>query len=427
MRRKTTGVRKRHSRRCGSHLDRRCDCKPTWEASSWSRRERRRVWRTFPTEAAAKAWRRDAEAALEKGTMKATSTVTLRETAEAWLEGVEDDSIRNRSGDPYKPSVLRGYKRALKQRILPDLGGVRLSDVRRNDVQDLADRMIAEGCDPSTVRNALMPLRAVYRRAIARGQVAVNPTTNLELPAVRGRRDRIADPQEAAKLIAAVPVRGRALWATAMYAGLRAGELLALRWSDVDLAEGVIRVERSWDVKAGPVEPKSKAGRRAVPIAAALRDCLVEHKLAQRRSEGLVFGRTAERPFNPSSVVRRAKTAWQSAGLNPIKPQEARHTFASLMIAAGVNAKALSTYLGHANISITFDRYGHLMPGNEAEAADLLDAYLASASARAAEVRSDSSPPHVKHDEAMNHATEEAARPRPLSEEGEYPAEAPVK
>jgi len=92
--------------------------------------------------------------------------------------------------------------------------------------------------------------------------------------------------------------------------------------------------------------------------------------------------------FTASNVSRRAAAAWKTAGLEPITLHEARHTFASLMIAAGVNAKALSTYLGHSSIGITFDRYGHLMPGNEDEAADLLDAYLerADTSARLAQL-----------------------------------------
>ncbi len=74
---------------------------------------------------------------------------------------------------------------------------------------------------------------------------------------------------------------------------------------------------------------------------------------------------------------------WQAAGLDPIGMHECRHTFASLMIAADVNAKALSTYMGHSNISITYDRYGHLMPGNESEAAALVDAYLERANTKA--------------------------------------------
>ncbi|MGD0273083.1 MAG: tyrosine-type recombinase/integrase [Gaiellaceae bacterium] len=124
------------------------------------------------------------------------------------------------------------------------------------------------------------------------------------------------------------------------------------------------------------MEPKSRAGRRTVPIPVVLRDFLVEHRMRQRRDTGLVFGRTVDRPFNPSSVQRRAVSAWKEAELKPITLHESRHTFASLMIAAGVNAKALSSYMGHSSVMITLDRYGHLMPGNESEAADLLDAYL---------------------------------------------------
>jgi len=242
---------------------------------------------------------------------------------------------------------------------------------------------------------------ATFRRALARGEVAVNPTTGLELPAVRGRRDRIVAPEQAAKLLDALPESERALWATAFYAGLRLGELRALRFEDVDLASGVLRVERSWDQEAGPVKPKSRAGRRTVPIPAALRELLVEHKLRTGRRDGLIFGRSSAEPFSPSTASDRAGKAWEAANarakkehrnetLEPITLHEARHTFASLMIAAGVNAKALSSYLGHSSISITFDRYGHLMPGNEDEAAALLDAYLerANTAARLAQIES---------------------------------------
>lgn len=157
---------------------------------------------------------------------------------------------------------------------------------------------------------------------------------------------------------------------------------MALRWCDVNLDRGLIRVERSWDAKEGPVAPKSRVGRRTVPIPEVLRAFLAAQQLrsAWTEREALVFGRTALTPFPAEQPLRRAKAAWKAAGLTAITLHEARHTFASLMIAAGVNAKALSTYMGHANIQITFDKYGHLMPGNEGEAAQLLDAYLEAAS-----------------------------------------------
>src|SRR5262249_53888098 len=103
------------------------------------------------------------------------------------------------------------------------------------------------------------------------------------------------------------------------------------------------------------------------------------------RSSGLVFGRSTERPFEPTSVQARADKAFEKHGLERVTLHECRHGFASLMIAAGVNAKALSTYMGHASITITLDRYGHLMPGNEDEAAELLEKYLAGASTGASD------------------------------------------
>lgn len=285
--------------------------------------------------------------------------------------------IRTRSGDLYKPSALRAYEAALCQRILPVLGAARLFEIKRVDLQDLVEELLSEKLSASTIRNVVMPLRPIYRRAISRGEVALNPTIGLELPAVRGRRDRIASPDEATKLLEVLQPDDRALWATALYAGLRRGELQALRWEDIDLEAGVIRVERSWDDKERIlIEPKSRAGRRSVPIPSGLRGLLIGHRLRAGRRQGLVFGASRERPFCPSAVSRRAQRAWLKATLQPITLHECRHTFASLMIAAGVNAKALSSYMGHSSVTITYDRYGHLMPGNETEAISLLDRYL---------------------------------------------------
>ena len=119
-----------------------------------------------------------------------------------------------------------------------------------------------------------------------------------------------------------------------------------------------------------------------MPISEALRVPLAAHLLATgRRGDDLVYGATATSPFAPKRLQDAADAAWRDAGLTRITLHECRHTFASLMIAAGVNAKALSTYMGHANIAITLDRYGHLMPGAEDEAAGMLDAYLARAKA----------------------------------------------
>ena len=376
------GIVIRHGRACASHLAAAaCDCRPGYQAQVFSATERRTIRKPFRSLADARAWRAETKAALDRGTLRAPSRTTLNEAAEDWLAAANCGVVRTRSGDPYKPGALRGYEQALRARLLPRFGHLKVSALHRNAVQDLVDEMLAEELAASTVRNAILPLRAIYRRLVARSEVAVNPTLNLALPAIRERRERVARPQEAGELLAALPERDRAVWGTALYAGLRRGEIKALRWGDVDFEQGLIRVERGWDPKAGPIEPKSRAGRRRVPLARPLRILLAAHRLAagEVEGDGLVFGRSGGKPLAADALIERAQRIWAEQGLDPIGLHECRHSYASFMIAAGVNAKALSTYMGHSSITMTLDRYGHLMPGNEDEAAGLLERYLSQA------------------------------------------------
>lgn len=390
--RRQTGVRRVHSPACPARKDRqaRCRCKSGWEASAYDLAGRK-VRRTFSTFDEAVAWRADSLSARRRGRFRAPGPTTVREAGEALVEGMRDGSVRTRSGDRYKPSTIRGYDDALRVHVFPDLGGLRLAAVTRRQVQALADGLLADGLDPSTIRNALMPLRVLFRRAVEDGEIAASPCTNLRLPAVRGRRDRIVAPGEAAALIDALKSRrDRAAWGLAFYAGLRRGEILGLIWDALDLAGGVVDVRASLDVRTGAtVAPKSAAGIRRVPIAAALRDLLLDYRLevGEVEPERRVFR------FDVGSFAARALREWTAANerrrmrrepeLQPVELHEARHTAASLWIAAGVDAKALQTYMGHSSITTTYDRYGHLMPGSEREHAAMLDAYLERANTRA--------------------------------------------
>lgn len=330
--------------------------------------------------AAARAWRNDALDRLAKGTLSGDRGPTVRVAIRTFLRGIEDGSIHNRSRRRYKPSVVRDYKRDLGQRIDPLLGPRHLREVQLPDVQLVADTLSGRGLSASSVRNTIMALRALYAWARPRGLAFQQPCDGVRLPGAEEQRMRVVSPDQAALLVGALTGHDRTAFALACYAGLRAGELLALDWDHVDLELRVIRVERAWDHGSKEfIAPKSKAAYRVVPITERLWLVLTHHREALGEAGLLLPALRGERsrPMGHSALVKRLKKRWANEGLEPLKLHEGRHTFASLLIASGANAKAITTYMGHSSIQVTYDRYGHLMPGSEAEVAGLLDTYLA--------------------------------------------------
>lgn len=374
--RSAVGIQVRHRTGCPARDGGGCRCRPAYRGEVWDRetkRPKKGPW--LPTQAAARAWRVDAQRAA--GHVPGTSR-TVEEALRDALAGAEAGTVRNRSGATFKPSVLASYRHVMDARLVPKFGPLLLDALTAPVLYGYVAELLREGLAPSTVRNVLMPLRIAYREALAHGEVQVNPTAGLRLPASATKRDRIADRHEAERLLAALPEADRPLWATALYSGLRRGELMALRWRNVDLGAGVLRVDAgrgSYDPRSGAFgSPKSRAAVRTVPIIARLRPYLSK----PGRRDALVFGRADGRPFAYETAVARARRAWaaQDPPLTPLGLHEARHTFASYLIASGANAKAVTTALGHGSVSITFDRYGHLFPGHEDELRGLLDAFL---------------------------------------------------
>ena|SRR5579862_553779 len=345
------GVAVRHQRGCAAGAGGVCWCRPSFQGQVYAARDRKTIRKTFPTLGEALAWRQRTQLLLQGAAAHASSSLTLTQASEEWLERAEQGVVRTRSGDPYKPGALRAYRHALDCRLLPRFGQQQLSAITPVMLQDFVDELLAAGRSASTIRNALLPLRAIYRRALQREQVATNPTLNLSLPAVRSNRDRIARVDEATALLAALPAVDRALWATALYAGLRMGELQALNWADIDLEQNLIHVRRSWDRQAGFIDPKSRAGKRRVPLTQTLRTHLLHQRDQQDKAcNGAVFPNSHGRhAFTPSWTNQRARNAWHAAGLEPIGLHECRHTYAAYMIAAGVNPKSTQYLHGPLN------------------------------------------------------------------------------
>jgi integrase len=374
----TQGITARHSRTCASRTGARCNCTPSYEAWVWSKRDAKKIRKTFGGKGAltaAKNWRADSTRAVRLKKLRAPTQQTLKEAWDEFHEGAKNGEIRNRRREVYKPATLRQYHSALTRHVLPELGVRRLSDIEPADLLDLKETLLGAGISGSTVRNCFVPLQAVFRRAVKKGHIAINPSLDLELPAGSGARERAATPSHAFALINALPEDERALWATAFFAGLRRGELRALR--AVNVNETVIHVEYGWDDKEGQQAPKSVAAKRDIPLTDALRRYLLPHiARTKRKGDDLVFGRTATEPFTPTHVSNQADLAWEYAGLDRYTLHEARHSYSTWLDAAGVSEERSDRYMGHSRGTIG-SRYRH--PSQYVEDAQRLDAYLTAA------------------------------------------------
>lgn len=418
------GITPRHSRICSKAKGgARCSCEPTFQAQAKrDPRSGKRPTKTFPDEQEAITWRAEKELEIDKGTFRPGRQVTISVALDELVEGMKSGVVRTRKKKRFKPGVVREYSREIENCIKPAFGSARPQDLRGADIQRLVDRLVAEDLAPSTVNNKLMPLRVLYRRLLRQEEMLASPMDNLEMPAVDGKRLRIASAEEVGQLLAAVDRRDRVVWAIAFYAGLRVGEIQALDDDHLDLAGGRIDVEWNWDRgERKRVAPKSEAGERVVPVPAILRDVLVEHRMGQAPGAPFLVlsDRKPDQPFRIETLQERGDRAWRAENLRRLIAvaeahgldvdglklgeleaaiaeagaslpvllrrvtfHDCRHTFASLMIVAmaespeGFNPKLLSEVMGHSTIAITIDRYGHLFPGSEATAASALDAYL---------------------------------------------------
>jgi integrase len=393
----TPGIRTRHSRTCKTHDEGSCTCVPTYEAWVFSKRDGKKIRRSFAGKgalAAAKGWRIDAMKQVKDRRLRAPSALTLHQEVVEWLDGARSGSILNKRSEPYKPAVIRNYELALRLRVLPTLGDRRLTSIDFADLLELQEQLQGDGCSASVIRNTFVPLQAIFRRARRRGVIATNPALDLELPTAASR-ERAATPTQAIELLGTLERREAAVWATAFYAGLRRGEIRALRVGDVDLDAATITVERSWDEKEGPVAPKSRAGRRTVFVLDALKP-YVEPLLDGRATDDLVFGSGAEGAFDARAVARKAERAWNGidkarkdvakepgnedawAPLERFTPHEARHSFSTWMDHAGISPDRADRYMGHSSGSVS-GRYRHLLAQQRDEDRRRLDSYLAGA------------------------------------------------
>jgi len=289
------------------------------------------------------------------------TSMTFSELAETWLESIKLD---------VKTASYSDYERQVRVHILPYFGKKKIDAIPPADIDKfrtvLAGEKKPDGSSWSTRRTnkALVVLGAIFRYAVENGYLREAPTRYMKKVKEDHREMDFLNPEEIRRLLDACSPDLYPIALTAIFTGLRQGELFGLKWSDVDFGAKVIRVRRSYHPKYGFSSTKSEKGERMVIITPELAEVLVHHKTTTGGgTDDLVFSNRAGNPISYSNIESREfYPALDRAGLRRIRWHDLRHTHAAVMVAKGVNVKLLQRQMGHADIGTTLNTYGHLIP-----------------------------------------------------------------
>jgi integrase len=290
--------------------------------------------------------------------------VTVKVVAESWLTSVKSTK--------WKPRTAAGYEGIVNNRLGP-LHSRAVKDVTPAVVDAFIAGLLREGLRPSTVRHVYHVLNQAMKIAVRDKHIAVNPCTAVDRPSATREKVRIPQMPDVEALLQALssldkPKAGEwALYAElAAYAGLRAGEITGLRVGRLDPLRSCLRVEETVYVIGGRTsvgDPKSKAGKRTVPLSQDLSDRLAAHVVGKPR-DAYVFG-DGETPYRHSNYYRRVfRPAARTVGLDSLRFHDLRHFYASLLLTnPDLNAVDISKTLGHADANLLFNTYGHSFDG----------------------------------------------------------------
>lgn len=289
-----------------------------------------------------------------------------------------------------KPITYEQYQRQVRVHIAPSLGRVKLRNLSPELVQDLYDSKIAAGLKPASVRYIHAVLHNALEHAHKRRLIPENVASKTDPPKVRPPEIQPLDAEQTRTLLDAAHTEPiGSLYVVAVTSGSRIGELLALRWTDVDLEQGVMRVSRTLSrAKGGPrfTTPKNGKGRPVTLTREAI-DAFRSHRKAQNEvrlklgtlweDNGLIFASETGKPLTRDFVDRRSfKPLLKRAGLPEKRLHDLRHTCATLLLSQGVHPTLVQQLLGHASIAMTLNRYSHWIPSMGDQTARAMEAAL---------------------------------------------------
>lgn len=345
--------------------------------------KRKRKAATRATRREAVEWLREAQQSHESGAL-VSRTPTVAEWFAVYLN--EHASARLR------PRTLANYRRSIERHILPALGRLRLDKVRPEHLTKLYREKAAAGLSPATVRYLHAVIRAAFGLAVRWGRIPRNVALLVEPPAPAHSEITPLTVEEARALLAAADgFRLGTRWKVGLSLGLRQGEALGLWWDDLPPAARLLKVQRQLLRPAAAGAPmtfgplKSARSRRTLALPGFLDESLAEHRerqAAERRAAGkwvdsrLVFATTTGTPLDHRNDAREFKALCERAGIPPYRVHDLRHTAATLLIAQGQHPRVVMEILGHSQIAVTMNIYGHVMDPQLRDAADAMDEAL---------------------------------------------------
>ena len=321
---------------------------------------------------------------LDDGLNLSAGRQTVGQFLDQWLSASVKPSVKARTHE--------GYASIVRVRVAPRIGRLPLAKLSALDLQGLYAALGETGLSNRSIHHTHRCLHIAFGQAVRWNLIVRNPCDGVTPPRPERPELRVLSQTEARILLDATrDHRMHALYALAVTTGMRQGELLGLRWDDLDLDGGRLAVRRALQRRgsAGFVftEPKTSRSRRTVMLGhlaiAALRDHRkrqLEERLfagATWRDQGLVFTNRTGGPLDPSWQTATFKAALGKAGLPAVRFHDLRHTAATLLLSRGVHPKVVSEMLGHSGIALTLDTYSHLVPVMHAEAAAAMDDMLA--------------------------------------------------
>ncbi len=316
------------------------------------------------------------------GQLPTADKITVQQFLNRWLA----DWVKRRN----RPSTYRSYDGHVRLHLVPAFGNIKLARLTPQHVEALLSHLVDDGLSPATATRVRATLRAALQRAVKQGLVTRNSAALADAPPVQRKPVRPISPEDARRLLAAISGHPlEALYVLALGTGLRQGEILGLRWEDLDLKEGTLAVRNALQRVDGHlvlVPPKSDRSVRSLPLPSVVLSAIRGHRERQLfeangfgddwNREGFVFITGTGRPLDGSNLTRQFHSLLLANGLPRMRFHDLRHACASFLLAAGESLRVVMEQLGHSQIGLTMNTYAHVMPQALEAAAEKMDRML---------------------------------------------------